>query len=987
MSDDRLAELRPVVALVPVRDGASTIVATVRALRSLSSIDRVVVIDDGSLDGTADLVVDLDDELTTVLRIERNLGKGGAIAAGVAATYDATTYVLIDADLGSTASEAAVLLEALVEDCADLVIGRPNEEPGVSGGLGIVRTMASAGIRRGCGFETLTPLCGQRAIRASLLRSISMADRFGIETGMTIDAVRNGARVIEVSMAFTHRSTGRSVAGFAHRGRQGADIVRALWSRLTSARLRIVVCSSAAALLLLVAIVGSFWFEPPSEVIQVDGPRKVVLFGFPRLALSDLGKGDTPHLDAIAASGAFGVTSVRTLSGRPATVEAYASIGAGARIKAGSTAADAYGSDENVGLRTAAEVAESRTGRAVSGQLVVPAIAQTLLANAHRFVPSDAGALGDTLHKVGMHTAVVGTSDVGNVAQDSNAGLARPAVVALADSAGSVDFGTVGHELLVRDPFAPSGVRADRAQFRRSAAVAIALADVTVLDPGEMDRVFASKTEVASSQFEVLRRRAIRRTDEILGDVALGAPSGTLLIVTSVRPPTGTWELTPTVISGAGVVRGYLSSPSTRRPGLITITDLTPTILAAVGVKPPAGMIGHALRVRTSSTVNLSRFRDLNKVASYRERLYLPLSKGYVLVQALVYLLVILLFSTRSGVGRSRAALEWTVLAIAAFPLATFAFRAVPDAWILGPLGGAVVLGIDLAMVSWARRCRRHALSPLAWILFTTLAVITLDVSTGARLQQASILGYSPHTAARFTGIGNAAFAVLAVCTVLWAAIHVHYSPRRGEALFSATLVCVVVLVVDGAPMLGADVGGIVTLAPVFGLLLFVLSGRRLGVRAVATSGAVMVALLALATGLDLARPAKERSHLGRFVSNLGRDNSTLTRTIGRKLSTNVRVSTGSFWTWVVPIIAITLLFFLVVEHGWERDIPPGTALRVGVVASILAGLVGFAVNDSGSVVTALVFVEIGPFITLLALGRQDVPRILTRDPSEGHTP
>ena len=103
--------------------------------------------------------------------------------------------------------------------------------------------------------------------------------------------------------------------------------------------------------------------------------------------------------------------------------------------------------------------------------------------------------------------------------------------------------------------------------------------------------------------------------------------------------------------------------------------------------------------------------------------------------------------------------------------------------------------------------------------------------------------------------------------------------------------------------------------------------------------------------------------------------------TVGRKLTTNIRVFTGSFWTWIVPVIALVLLFFLVVQRGWERDMPKGSALRAGVAAALLCGLLGFAVNDSGTVVTALVFVYLGPFITLLALDRGRGGHWLVSDP------
>ena len=69
---------------------------------------------------------------------------------------------------------------------------------------------------------------------------------------------------------------------------------------------------------------------------------------------------------------------------------------------------------------------------------------------------------------------------------------------------------------------------------------------------------------------------------------------------------------------------------------------------------------------------------------------------------------------------------------------------------------------------------------------------------------------------------------------------------------------------------------------------------------------------------------------------------------------------------------------------------PPGSALRAGVVATLGVGIIGNALNDSGVVVTALVFVYVGPFLTLLALegDRPAVPHLLAPDhpPGEGAT-
>jgi hypothetical protein len=176
--------------------------------------------------------------------------------------------------------------------------------------------------------------------------------------------------------------------------------------------------------------------------------------------------------------------------------------------------------------------------------------------------------------------------------------------------------------------------------------------------------------------------------------------------------------------------------------------------------------------------------------------------------------------------------------------------------------------------------------------------------------------------------------------------------------------------VVDGAPSLGDDVGGILTLVPVSGLALLVLSGRKLSWRLVGGVVAVTVAVLGLAVTVDLLRPPESRTHLGRLVADTWSDGGgELGTTLARKAEANVRLLQRSPWVWAVPLIAGFLLYLLVVRRRWAELLPPRSALRVGVVAAMAAGVVGFAVNDSGVVVTALVLVEVGPLLTILALG------------------
>ncbi len=963
-----------VVALIPAKDSAESIGATVRSAQGVPGVERVLVIDDGSTDATAEQAGLAGAD---VLRLAVNVGKAGAVMAGVRAAPLAAVYLMIDADVGASAGAAAVLVDPVLGGSADMTIG-VLPSAGTKGGFGLVRNLAAAGIERACGFRAEAPLSGQRAVRGELLRSLPLAPRFGLETALTIDAVRSGARVIEMPVAMDHRHTGRRWDGFRHRGHQGADIVRALWERLTGTRLRMAIIALVTlSLMVWMQWSGGRW-EPPSRALPAK-PSKVVLFGMPRLGFDDLDKGNTPNLDELIERGALAAMSVRTMSGRPSTVEGYASLNAGTRVRANVVdGASAHQADDPLESGPAREVAERRTGRAVGHADVVvvgyPSIVRRL-SGTH--LSSEPGALGDALHLAGKRTAVVGNADYGEGLPEDE--INRPIGVSLIDRSGSVDAGRVDADLLQADVGAPFGVRFDHSRMTEAFQSALDKADVIAIDPGDIDRAIGYRALSLDRPAKAQRLNAIRRTDALLGDVLRMTPKDALVLVVSVSPPSPGWHLTPFIVGGPGIKQGYAQSPSVKRPGVVTVTDIAPTILEAVGADVPTGMIGHALRYQ-GTRPDLDYLGHLDRDAEFREGIYFPIAMAFIIIQALLYLVVMTALSHLRDGTRTTSVLRALVVAVAAFPLATFLFRAVPEVAVLGGAGIVVLLAIDAGVTALALRARRHALSPLAWVAGATAALIVLDLATGARLQYSSFLGYSLHTAARFFGIGNTAFAVLGACAVIAACLHVEHAPRRREALLTAAGFLAVVAMSDGAPTLGNDVGGILTLVPVFGLTLVVLTGRRLNVRHVLVVGALLALLLGVATGLDLLREPEARTHLGRFAADLFGGEGTAGTTISRKLATNLRVLGTSIWAWMVPIAAVFMLYVLVhLDRGAEL-LPRGSARRIGVIAAIAVGLLGFAVNDSGVVVTALVFVYLGPYLTLLALHHETEPILVVSD-------
>jgi glycosyl transferase family 2 len=226
--------VKRVVTLVAARDEGDRIGETVTALRALEPVSEVVVVDDGSRDETAPRSLAAG---ASVLRLDRARGKGRALEGALGRLRDrhADVWLLADGDLGATAASLDAVLAPVLAGEADVAIA--TFPPGQFGGFGIVKRVARQGIRLVSGLDVREPLSGQRALTAEALEAVRpLARGFGVETAMTIDAVRAGLRVLEVSAELGHRPTFRDVRGFAHRGRQGWDVLRALLPRMLGLR-------------------------------------------------------------------------------------------------------------------------------------------------------------------------------------------------------------------------------------------------------------------------------------------------------------------------------------------------------------------------------------------------------------------------------------------------------------------------------------------------------------------------------------------------------------------------------------------------------------------------------------------------------------------------------------------------------------------------------------------------------------------------------
>ena len=163
----------------------------------------------------------------------------------------------------------------------------------------------------------------------------------------------------------------------------------------------------------------------------------------------------------------------------------------------------------------------------------------------------------------------------------------------------------------------------------------------------------------------------------------------------------------------------------------------------------------------------------------------------------------------------------------------------------------------------------------------------------------------------------------------------------------------VVAVIVDGAPALGSDFGGVIALVPAFGTLGILASGRRLSwARLAVLVGAGVVVVGTIAT-LDYLRPEEDRTHLGRFVESvLTGDAGTV---VQRKIDANRLAAhqqcpdpDGAAGP------ALPRLPAPPAQRAVAMDLRTGPTLRAGLAGVLVLGVVGALLNDSGVAIPAM---------------------------------
>ena len=723
-------------------------------------------------------------------------------------------------------------------------------------------------------------------------------------------------------------------------------------------------------LLLLQLLAGAR--AAPAHAASED--RAVILFGAAGLRWDDVSQEETPALWELSQTGSLGDLAVRSVRRLACPADGWLAVSAGKR------AADTPGSS-------------CRTLEDPGADGVVPGWDEY------------AGAAAES-----TYGALLGT--LGAAVRDGEAkavGFGPGAAIALAAPSG-VPVGD--HTPL------PTSLRT----LEDAVRVALITADLIVIDAGavrdagratavratpEPDEEADSKEPETPPDGEVAevppRADQVAAIDRYLGAIQAALTKSdrtTTLLVASIADSGREPRLQLAAATGPAVVSGeadfgssLLGSLSTRQDGIFQTTDLTPSVLTALGLSDLVAsgtLVGSPVRaVAVDSTADpLFTVRDIERHAIAVQPLIPPFFIALVFINLGFYLLVTLGLNSRA-VSRlpSRLALDPRVVllllsaggvSIAAIPVATYLANAIPwwrtgaPGWTLFGLVVAIITAITL--ITLRPRWERSMAAPIVVVAGLTMLVLCYDAATGGRLQISALMGAALTVAGRFFGLNNQAFALLATSSVLVAVVAADPLVRRGRRRSAAAVIGaigIVVTVLDGTPGLGSDFGGPPVLVPGFFLFVLMALGIRitvLRVLGVLGTGLLVVSGFAL---IDWLRPVEERTHLGRFVDTVL--DGGLWDVVSRKLDQNL-ANLGGTWLTLLALGGIALVVLVLARpiravaaapdggpYGWLSG---GAPLRLLGASSPLLGAglatlgvvlaLGFALNDSGIVIPAI---------------------------------
>lgn len=566
------------------------------------------------------------------------------------------------------------------------------------------------------------------------------------------------------------------------------------------------------------------------------------------------------------------------------------------------------------------------------------------------------GLLGTILQENERKVATIGNSDYGLEEH-------RQVVTIASNDSGYLFFHDNGDDLMTSDPTFPKKERTDYRKLSAAFKQAYATNDLILLEVGDIARIKTGLDREVISQAgsNALVRGTLARFDILLREIedTLDLSRDYLMLVAPSPDPRQAakgYRLSWVLLTGGDFSsRCFLTTGTTRRPGLATISDLAPTLLEFFDIDTPVIMNGRPLYASSMDSGGLEsllrRNRQIFRTSEWRPW-YI---KGFILIQIVALSLIALTIFSKFTYKR-----EWwrvigaLLLGIMSVPVLFVVLS--PYAIGYFNLYFLLLIGVAYGISLLLRKFHLENLTAIIILINLTLLVIVWDILRGSPLMASSLLGYCPIIGARFYGIGNEYMGVLiGGALVGWTSLVDHFSWLKERRLFLTPLFFATIMLLVGFPMLGANFGGLLTAMAAFPLTYVLMFEKHKRRRIIVISATLMFLVLCFVILIDANGWAGSETHIGKTV-HLIKDQgfSALWEIIVRKASMNIKLLRWTIWTRVLLAFIVVLALLFKRPKGVLKEIVQEYPnLKLGYIGVIFGSVVTMIVNDSGVVAAA----------------------------------
>jgi hypothetical protein len=429
--------------------------------------------------------------------------------------------------------------------------------------------------------------------------------------------------------------------------------------------------------------------------------------------------------------------------------------------------------------------------------------------------------------------------------------------------------------------------------------------------------------------------------------------------------------MTPLIVHGPGFQPGGIISDTTNRNNLVAMIDIGPTVLSSLGLSLDSKMIQGSTIRSTGQAVTPQDLDMFNRHAiSMRDTRKVGILT-YIYMQLAIYLFAAVLLAFKKMLNKKTLlAVEIIIFTAMSYPLFSFYTTRINALNGQDLLIILLTILVSLVLATALIYFRRDVLHPIIGVTVLTVLVLGIDIAMGAPSIINSIFGYDTIRGARYFGIGNEAVSMLVANTLLIFGVMLEKSWSKWVLAIGAVMFAVVTVLI-GFPGLGTNTDGPISTVAAFSTMMLLAMKSKNKARNALITVVAMASVLALFGAYDIMTGPK--THIGKSILLiLNGGISEVLMIVNRKLGVNLTILRFSTWSYFLVFTLGVLVFLWYKPVGlFKRLLDNYKGISASISAAVVGGIVGFAFNDSGILVPAIIMSYIVPTVLYLMLWEQ----------------